>query len=121
MRTAIRAGVLAALALSTLVLSRPAAAGPSDYVYTPIVEEGEREIDFKAGTAKSRDGARESKYSAGFGLGVNSWWFTEVYAIWHKEPGERHSFDAWEWENKCKRSIIPILVVGALARQTCVI
>jgi hypothetical protein len=34
------------------------------------------------------------------GFGVNRWWFTEVYAIWHKLPGEGHSFDAWEWENK---------------------
>lgn len=100
MRTAIRAGALVALALSSLSASSIAMAGPSDYVITPIVEEGEREIDFKAGTAKSRDGTRESKYSVGLGLGVNSWWFTEVYAIWHKEPGERLSFDAWEWENK---------------------
>jgi hypothetical protein len=100
MRTAIRAGALAALALSALGATAPAVAGPSDYVITPRVEEGERELDFKAGTAKLRDGTRESQYSLGFGLGVNSWWFTEVYAIWHKEPGEHHSFDAWEWENR---------------------
>lgn len=100
MRTAIRAGALTALALSSLGASSVAVAGPSDYVISPIVEEGEREIDIKAGTARSRDGTRESKYSAGLGLGVNSWWFTEVYAIWHKVPGEHHGFDAWEWENK---------------------
>jgi hypothetical protein len=100
MRTAIRAGALAALALSALGASSLAVAGPSDYVVTPRVEEGERELDFKAGTARSRDGTRESQYSLGLGLGVNSSWFTEVYAIWHQEPGEQHSFDAWEWENK---------------------
>lgn len=100
MRTAIGAGALAALVLSCLCASPLAVAGPSDYVYTLIVEEGEREIDFKAGSAKSRDGARENKHSVGLGLGVNSWWFTEVSAIWHQQPGERHSFDAWEWENK---------------------
>lgn len=100
MRTAARAGAWSALALSTLFATSIAHAGPSDYVFTPIVEEGEREIDFKAGTAKLRDGTRESKESIGLGLGVNRWWFTEFYAIWHKEPGERHSFDAWEWENK---------------------
>lgn len=100
MRTAVRAGALAALALSSVFMSSRALAGPSDYVFTPVVEEGEREIDFKAGTAKLRDGTRVSKYSVGLGLGVNSGWFTEVYAIWHKEPGAQHSFDAWEWENK---------------------
>lgn len=97
MRTALTAGALAALACLT---AAPAFAGPSDYVKSPIVEEGEKEIDFKAGTAKLRDGTRETAYSLGVGWGATSWWFTELYAKWHKEPGESHGFDAWEWENK---------------------
>jgi hypothetical protein len=100
MRTAVKAGALAALVASCLGLPGIALAGPSDYVTSPIVEEGEKEIDFKAGTAKNRDGTRESAYSLGLGWGVNRWWFTEVYAKGHKLPGERNSFDAWEWENK---------------------
>ncbi len=100
MRHALAAGALYALALSFVPIAPHAWAGPADYVSTPIVEEGEREIDFKAGTAKSRDGTRETQYSVGLGLGINSWWFTEVYAIWHKMPGESSTFDAWEWENK---------------------
>lgn len=100
MRTPVRAAALIALALFSLSVAFIATAGPSDYVITPIVEDGEREIDFKAGTTKERDGMRKSKYSVGLGMGVNSWWFTEIYAIWHKETGERSSFDAWEWENK---------------------
>jgi hypothetical protein len=94
------ARALAALALSCFACARPAAAGPSDYIATPTVEEGEREIDFKAGTRKLRDGTRESAWSIGFGYGATSWWFTELYAKWHHEPGERSAFDAWEWENK---------------------
>lgn len=100
MRTAIRVGPAAALALSCLVSPAPSMAGPAGYVYSPTVEEGEREIEFKAGTAKMRDGTRESAYSLGLGLGVNSWWFTEFSGKWHKEPGLQHSFDAWEWENR---------------------
>lgn len=100
MRTAFRVGALAALSLFSLCLPGLAMAGPSEYVITPIVEEGEREIDFKAGSAKLRDGSQESSYSLGLGWGATSWWFTEFYAMWHKEPGEQHSFDAWEWENK---------------------
>jgi hypothetical protein len=100
MNHATRWRVGASLALSCLVLPAASIAGPSDYVHTPIVEEGEREIDFKAGTEKSRDGTGELAYSIGFGLGVNSWWFTEVYAKWHKEPDMKHDFDAWEWENR---------------------
>jgi hypothetical protein len=100
MRTAVSAGALAALTLSALCLPDRASAGPSDYVATPIVEEGEREIDFKAGSSKLRDGTRESAQSIGFGWGATGWWFTELYAKWHQPPGERRSFDAWEWENK---------------------
>jgi hypothetical protein len=100
MHHATRAGALAALALSCLVCVRPAAAGPSDYVVTPDVEEGEREIDFKAGTRRLPDGTRESAWSIGLGYGATSWWFTELYAKWHHEPGDRSTFDAWEWENK---------------------
>ena len=100
MRTAVKAGALAALAMSCLVVPTLSRADPDAYVHSPIVEEGEKEIDFKAGTAKNRDGTRESAYSLGLGWGVNSWWFTEVYAKGHKLPGEGNSFDAWEWENK---------------------
>lgn len=100
MHTIKRAGAIAVLALSCFTHAQPASAGSADYIYTPIVEEGEREIDFKAGTSKLRDGTRESAWSLGLGYGVTSWWFTELYAKWHHEPGGRSEFDAWEWENK---------------------
>ena len=57
-----------------------ALAGPADYVYTPNVEYGEREIDFKIGTAKSSGQDRDSAASLGFGYGVTERWFTEFYA-----------------------------------------
>jgi len=76
-------------------------AGPSDYVYEPAVEYGEREIDFKAGTSKLRnDEGRESAASLGFGYGATQWWFTEAYLKYHHEPGNHHRYDAVEWENK---------------------
>lgn len=100
MRTVLRTAALAALVPVLLALPGVAVAGPAQYVTSPIVEEGEKEIDFKSGSAKLRDGTRESQYSMGLGWGVTNRWFTEVYAIWHKEPGERHGFDAFEWENR---------------------
>lgn len=100
MRTAVPAGVIAALAASLMSLPAVSVAGPADYVYTPAVEYGEREVDFKFGTEKNRDGTTANATSLGFGWGVTPYWFTEVYAKWHKEPGETHGFDAWEWENK---------------------
>jgi hypothetical protein len=90
----------ASLALASSLMSLPAFAGPADYVYTPNVEYGERELELKYGTAKLRDGSRASEISTSFGLGVTEHWFTELYAKWHKEPFDHTTFDAWEWENK---------------------
>jgi hypothetical protein len=100
MRTAVPAGALLALAASLMSLPTASFAGPSDYIYTPGVEYGEREIDFKFGTEKNRDGTIANATSIGLGWGVHPRWFTEFYAKWHKEPGEKAGFDAWEWENK---------------------
>jgi hypothetical protein len=99
-KAAVRSGALSALGLAATALSRVAMAGPSEYVLPAVVEEGEREIDFKAGSARLRGSGQEDEESMGLGLGVNSRWFTEVYAIWHRAPGDARRFDAWEWENR---------------------
>ena len=54
-----RGGILLAACATALTLSRPCLAGPADYVYSPIVEYGEREIDFKAGRANT-DGENDA-------------------------------------------------------------
>jgi hypothetical protein len=88
------------LACSALISLNTAYAAPNDYIRMANVEEGERELDFKWGTQKNKDGTRQTATSVGVGLGVNSWWFTEVYAKYQTPPGEPNAFDAWEWENK---------------------
>ena len=54
-------------------------AGPADYIYSPTVEYGEKEIDFKIGTARKGEDHRKSAASIGFGYGATEWWFTEFY------------------------------------------
>ena len=75
-------------------------AAPADYVYTPAVEYGEKEIDFKAGTARKGDDPRASAASIGFGYGATEWWFTEFYLKYKRENDEGTKYDAVEWENK---------------------
>lgn len=75
-------------------------AGPADYVYTPNVEYGEKEIDFKFGTTKMTNGERKSAASIGFGYGATQNWFTEIYVKYNRESGNDVRFDANEWENK---------------------
>lgn len=75
-------------------------AGPAGYVYTPTVEYGEKEIDFKAGSARKGDDPREAAYSIGFGYGATEWWFTELYVKYKRQNYEASKYDAIEWENK---------------------
>ena len=77
-----------------------ALAGPSDYVYTPTVEYGEKEIDFKFGSARKSGEPNESAASIGFGYGAKEWWFTEIYLKYKRENNEGTHYDAIEWENK---------------------
>ena len=77
-----------------------ALAGPADYVYTPTVEYGEKEIDFKFGTAQKSGEPRNSAASIGFGYGATEWWFTELYAKVKRDDNEDTKYDAIEWENK---------------------
>ena len=88
-------------ALGALLLAAASAAhaGPDDYVATPAVEYGEREIELRFGTAK-QSGERFSAGSIAFGYGATPWWFTEVYAKFTRAAGESTRFDAVEWENK---------------------
>ena len=93
----------AALLAATASLCLPSAhAGPSDYVYEPKVEYGEKEIDFKFGHARKRspDDDVQSATSLGIGYGAKERWFTEFYMKWERTDGEGSHVDALEWENK---------------------
>jgi hypothetical protein len=87
------------LVLSALFANQAAHAGPSEYVFTPSVTYGEKEIDFKYGTIKKPDEDRVSAGSIGYGFGVTQNWMSELY-VKYKRDGEPTKFDAFEWENK---------------------
>ena len=89
---------LVSTSLVTFLYINQAVAGPADYVFTPIVEAGEKEVDFKYGTAKAPDGTRKTVYSLGFGYGATDYWFTELYLKRELQGGD--SLSLLEWENK---------------------
>jgi len=91
----LRAAYAAALGLLCLQFAH---AGPEDYVFTPTVERGETELDFKSGSQDSHP--RKTVGTLGLGYGVNNWWFTEAYLKYAKEGGDGFDYDAFEWENK---------------------
>ena len=65
-----------------------AVAGPADYVYTPNVEYGERELDFKIGNQRGGGQERLTAASLGLGFSVTERWFTEIYTKFEKPGGE---------------------------------
>ena len=86
-------GVLLLALYPSLVLANPA-----DYIYSPIVEFGEREVDIKYGYASPLDGNNDYGGSAGFGYGAKKNWFTEAYLKRAREGGSSSTIA--EWENK---------------------
>ena len=86
--------------LVALLACASAVAAPSDYVVLPQSAYGEREIDFKAGSASRDDGGDDQAASIAFGYGVSDQWFTEFYVKYERSSGEAVRFDAIEWENR---------------------
>ena len=84
--------------LSGFVFAQNVLAGPADYVYTPTVEYGEREIDIKYGSASPLAGNRAQAASIGYGVGAKEYWFTEVYFKQDRNGGGVANLA--EWENK---------------------
>lgn len=74
-------------------------AGPADYVYLPTVEHGEKEVDFKFGSARMASGDTAQVASLGFGYGATENWFTELYLKTEHE-GLEPRLNILEWENK---------------------
>jgi hypothetical protein len=73
-------------------------ASPADYVYTPTVDYGEKEVDFKYGSARQKDGTLAQAGSVGFGYGAKEYWFTEFYLI--QERSGTQTANLAELENK---------------------
>jgi len=84
--------------IATAPLAGAAIAGPSDYVFVPAVNYGERE-DFKYGAAGKKNDPAEQAASLGVGYGLKERWFTEFYVKGARE-GAHSNFDAIEFENK---------------------
>ncbi len=87
------------LLLPALLCAAPARANPADYIFMPLVEQGEREVDFKYGassTSPNNPGAEGASIGLGYGAGEH--WFTEVYV--KRERNGNQKVNLSEWENK---------------------
>jgi high-affinity iron transporter len=72
-------------------------------VYSPIVEKGEVEVEFRGGIDfDSRDSKNNKQvYKYALGYGVTERWFTEIYGETEKAAYDNdYEFVAVEWENR---------------------
>lgn len=88
------------LAATLAVAAGATHARPSDYIFSPEVEEGEWEVDSKAGLAESRDGHSYWSASLGVEYGVNHFWSSEVTLNFGRALGASTEIDSLEWENR---------------------
>lgn len=103
----------------------PARAGsPAQYIFSPEVEQGEWEIDSKAGISRDRAGRSRWAGSLGVEYGLTRWWGSEVTLNFGREPGGNTRIDGLEWENRFQlwsaadgRSVVGWLFEAERARE----
>lgn len=93
------AGIVRRRCGAALLSIKPARADHK--VYSPIVEEGVLELEARGhrtvdGSA-DKDDEQTHKYEIGYG--VNSWWFTALFAKINKEPQADFRYNVTAWEN----------------------
>ena len=98
------AAALVAAAFVTLAAATTRDAQAGGKVYSPYVEMGELEIEYRPSVSIDGDDAKDNaqKHPLGVGYGFTDWWAVELYAIWQREPGsnEPTPFEAFELENR---------------------
>lgn len=86
------------ISLFLLVFFQSVYAGSADYIYTPKVEYGEREVGIHYGIAAPVAGKRAQVSSLGIGYGLSENWFSELYLKQTRNGGQQATLA--EWENK---------------------
>jgi len=91
--------IVRALLLSCLIPASSAFAGAADPVYTPTVEQGETEFEFRGGYRDYDYAPNEHAFVFDVGYGVTNRWRTEAVLEYAAEDGEPGKLEALEWEN----------------------
>ena len=93
-------GIAAVAGLLSITMQPHAEAAPFK-IYSPRVVKGENEIEYRSfhdfDKDDSRDGNEQQLVAAG--RGFTDYWFSEVYAVFDKEPGASLKYASFEWEN----------------------
>jgi hypothetical protein len=91
--------ILSSIAIGSLFLNA-ANAAPADNVYTPQVEYGKRELDYRYGWISKGNDPHRNATLLGLGYGAGQYWYTELYLRYNREGDSGNRFNAIGWENK---------------------
>ncbi len=95
---------LAALAITTALVAAPSSGFAGSKVYSPYVEKGELELEWKGAFDVDSDnqvsGAMKNQIAAGYGF--TDYWYTEVIGEVERDgaSGANQEWTAVEWENR---------------------
>ncbi len=93
--------LLAFLAAGALLAASAFPAHATQKVYSPHVEQGEAEIEYRGHLDIDDDSSKnkKNKHKLDLGYGFTDFWWAEVVFEYEKEPGKRTNFEAVEFEN----------------------
>jgi len=91
--------VMATLVIVTIISTSPAVA--NDKIYSPHVEYGEFELEYRGHVTKDNDKAKDNnqKHRVEIGYGFTEYWSTAIVGEWVKESGMNREYEATAWEN----------------------
>ncbi len=96
------AALVAAVVFGSLTMFSADEANATKKVYSPYVEKGELEFEWRGqydnDHDSSKDGKQKQKFAVGYGF--TDRWFSEVYGVIEKSPDADYKFSEVEWENR---------------------
>jgi len=94
-------GTVAAAMLICVGMTMQATDAQARKVYSPIVEQGEVELEYSLDYSIDADPAKNTNARHQFELeyGVTDRWMTAVYSDFRKKPGQSFTYHGFKWEN----------------------
>ncbi|MFV1982000.1 MAG: FTR1 family protein [Thiohalomonadales bacterium] len=92
--------VVATLAIGTIMFSSPAVHA-SDKIYSPYVEYGEFELEYRGHITNDSQAAKDKKekHKAEVVYGFTEFWAAGIIGVWEKGSGTSREYKATAWEN----------------------
>ncbi len=95
------ASTVAAMMLVCVGITMQAGEAQAKQVYSPIVEQGEVELEYLLDYSVDNDPAKSgsTRHQIELEYGVTDRWLTAIYGDFRKRPGQKFAYQGLKWEN----------------------